>query len=52
MKEKKESSIINIFIYLLIVIFIILIALPPLFRVFFKDSMNSTNINSSNNKSI
>ena len=49
MKEKKESSIINIFIYLLIVIFIILIALPPLFRVFFKDSMNSTNINSSNN---
>lgn len=48
MKEKKESSIMNIFIYLLIVIFIILIILPPLTRVFFKESTTDTNINSSN----
>ena len=48
MKEKKESSIMNIFIYLLIVIFIILIILPPLTRVFFKESNTDTNINSSN----
>ncbi len=49
MKEKKESSIINIFVYLLIVVLIILIALPPLFRVFFNESTTDTNINSSNN---
>ena len=49
MKEKKESSIINIFVYLLIVIFIILIILPPMTRVFFKESTTDTNINSSNN---
>lgn len=49
MKEKKESSIINIFVYLLIVILIILIILPPLTRVFFKESTTDTNINSSNN---
>lgn len=48
MKEKKESSIINIFIYLLIVVFIILIVLPPLTRVFFKED-NTVNINNSNN---
>ena len=49
MKEKKESSITNIFVYLLIIILIILIALPPLFRIFFKESITDTNINSSNN---
>ena len=49
MKEKKESSIINIFVYLLIVILIILIILPPMTRVFFKESTTDTNINSSNN---
>ena len=49
MKEKKESSIINIFVYLLIVIFIILIILPPLTRVFFKEDTTNANINSSNN---
>ena len=43
MKNKKESSIINIFIYLLIVVFIILIALPPICRIVFKE--NSDNIN-------
>ena len=48
MKEKKESSIMNIFVYLLIVILIILIILPPLTRVFFKESNTDTNINSSN----
>ena len=48
MKEKKESSIMNIFIYLLIAILIILIILPPLTRVFFKESTTDTNINSSN----
>ena len=48
MKEKKESSIINIFVYLLIVILIILIILPPITRVFFKESTTDTNINSSN----
>ena len=49
MKEKKESSIINIFVYLLIVIFIILIIIPPLTRVFFKEDTTNANINSSNN---
>ena len=49
MKEKKESSIINIFVYLLIVILIILIILPPLTRVFFKEDTTNENINSSNN---
>ena len=48
MKEKKESSIINIFIYILIVLFIILIAIPPLTRIFFKEE-NTVNINNSNN---
>ena len=48
MKEKKESSIMNIFVYLLIVILIILIILPPITRVFFKESTTDTNINSSN----
>ncbi len=48
MKEKKESSIINIFIYILIFIFILLIAAPPLTRVFFSED-NSVNINNSNN---
>ena len=48
MKEKKESSIMNIFVYLLIIILIILIILPPLTRVFFKESNTDTNINSSN----
>lgn len=37
MNNKKESSIMNIFVYLLIVIFIILIVLPPLVRIFFKE---------------
>ena len=36
MKSKKDSSIVNIFIYLLIVVFIILIALPPICRILFK----------------
>ena len=49
MKEKKESSIINIFVYLLIVILIILIIIPPLTRVFFKEDTTNENINSSNN---
>ena len=48
MKEKKESSIINIFIYILIVLFIILIAIPPLTRIFFREE-NTVNINNSNN---
>lgn len=38
MKEKKESTLTNIFVYLLIIIFIILIILPPLFRIFMNDS--------------
>ena len=49
MKEKKESSIINIFVYLLIVILIILIIIPPLTRIFFKEDTTNANINSSNN---
>ena len=49
MKEKKENSIINIFVYLLIVILIILIIIPPLTRVFFKEDTTNENINSSNN---
>ena len=49
MKEKKESSIINIFVYLLIVILIILIIIPPLTRIFFKEDTTNENINSSNN---
>ena len=48
MKEKKESSITNIFVYLLIVILIILIVLPPLTRIFFKEDSTDININSSN----
>ena len=35
MKEKKESSVTNIFIYLLIVIFVLLIIAPPITRIFF-----------------
>ena len=50
MKSKKESSFINIFIYLLIVIFIILIALPPVCRVVFKESTD--NINNGSNASV
>lgn len=50
MKSKKESSFINIFIYLLIVIFIILIALPPICRVVFKESTD--NINNGSNASV
>lgn len=47
--QKKESSITNIFIYLLIAILIILIAIPPLTRVFFKEESSNTNINNVNN---
>ncbi len=47
MKEKKESSFTNIFVYLLIVILILLIIAPPVCRVVFKE--NSTPINSSVN---
>ena len=50
MKEKKQSSITNIFVYLLMFIFIILIIIPPLTRVFFKEE--NTNINSSSNNGI
>ena len=46
MKEKKESSFINIFVYLLIVIIILLIIAPPLTRVFLSEE--TTNINNSN----
>ncbi len=48
MKEKKESSVTNIFIYLLIVIFVLLIIAPPITRIFFADnnSNDSTNSNS------
>lgn len=37
MENKKESSFVNIFVYLLIVVLIVLIAFPPLARVFFKE---------------
>lgn len=47
MENKKESSFINIFVYLLIVILIVLIIFPPLSRVFFKE--NDVTDNSSNN---
>ena len=46
MKEKKESSVTNIFVYLLIVILIILIAAPPLCRIFFKNENTVINSNS------
>lgn len=49
MKEKKESSLTNIFVYLLIGIFIILIIIPPLLRVFLPDNTsNNTNTNTNN----
>lgn len=50
MKDKKESSIVNIFIYLLIVVFIILIALPPICRIVFKESED--NINNGSNATV
>ena len=50
MKSKKDSSIVNIFIYLLIVVFIILIALPPICRIVFKES--SDNINNGENATV
>lgn len=44
MKEKKESSLTNIFVYFLITIFIILIILPPVLRISFPDNVsNNTN---------
>ncbi len=43
----KESSLTNIFVYFLMAVLVILIVLPPLFRVFFKESTDNTNINSS-----
>lgn len=43
MKSKKESSFINIFIYLLMVVFIILIILPPICRILFKESDDNIN---------
>lgn len=52
MENKKESSVINIFIYLLIVVFIILIALPPLFRIFFKESNTTNNSNNNSNNTL
>ena len=48
MKEKKESSLTNIFVYLLIVIFIILIIIPPVFRIFFNDDTSNNNTNTNN----
>ena len=50
MKSKKDSSIVNIFIYLLIVVFIILIALPPICRIVYKES--SDNINNGENATV
>lgn len=52
MKEKKESSLTNIFVYLLIVIFIILIAAPPLTRIFFSDDTNNNSNNNSNSNGL
>ncbi len=49
MSEKKSSSFINIFVYLLIVILVILIALPLVFRVVFKEEESV--INNPNNAS-
>lgn len=49
MSEKKSSSFINIFVYLLIVILVILIALPLVFRVVFKEEESV--INNPNNDS-
>lgn len=51
MKEKKESSLTNIFVYLLIVILIILIAAPPLCRIFFKEENTIINSNGTNQNS-
>lgn len=48
MKEKKESSLTNIFVYLLIVIFIILIIIPPVFRIFFNDDTSNNTSNNNN----
>ena len=48
MKEKKESSLTNIFVYLLIVIFIILIIILPVFRIFFNDDTSNNNTNTNN----
>ncbi len=48
MQEKKESSFINIFIYLLIFILIILAIAPPLTRVFFKENNTNAEVDSNN----
>lgn len=49
MKEKKASSLTNILVYLLIFIFIVLIILPPITRIFFKEtSNNNENVNTDN----
>lgn len=51
MKEKKESSVTNIFIYLLIVIFVLLIIAPPITRIFFADNNSNDSANSNNSNS-
>ena len=55
MSEKKSSSFINIFVYLLIVILVILIALPLVLRVVFKEEEsvinNPNNASNANNAS-
>lgn len=51
MKEKKESSVTNIFIYLLIVIFVLLIIAPPITRIFFADNNSNDSTNSTNSNS-
>ena len=50
MQNKKENSLMNIFVYFLIVILILLIIAPPVTRIFFKKEKTNNNINSNNIK--
>ncbi len=43
MKSKKESSIINIFVYLLIALLVLIIIIPPITRIVFKESNDDIN---------
>ena len=49
MENKKGSSLVNIFVYLLIFILIVLIILPPVTRIFLKEDTTSSSNNNRNN---
>ena len=49
MENKKGSSLVNIFVYLLIFILIVLIILPPVTRIFLKEDTTSSSNNNGNN---